>query len=571
LAHPLTRALHPEAAEQLGPLTRRCTQQTLIRLTRQDLKDFPKVEAVLEPWWAGQQAAAEDRDDGTTAVLSRAARWTSDNPKSLPKDPWLSATWMGFRDVVALHERSIEKTGTPPNLAETRNRVQRWMAQHAVDLAGEPLEGLQVMGLLESRGLDFDEVFVLDVNEGTLPDGAPPPSFMPLDLQRSIGLPGRPERDGIFSAYLHRLLHRSRKIHLLCVGADLGDSGTEPSRFLGQLEAWAKSSLSGVAVNKSLWSTPLPDPAPPVPALGWSASARESVDAMLTNGISPSALNQALTCERQFHYRYVLGLGETDTVEEHLEASTIGTVIHKAVEEGLQATVGRVLQKEDLKALAREVKPKLVDALSAIKKGAQADTGENVLVLRMAAAMIGRWVRDELREWTEGTEVTIVGLEEKLHRTFILDDGRHIAFKGVADRVEVHRNPRGEVWQVVDYKTGAVEGRELRLKGQWEETLRKGKHGKALQLLLYAAMLRDKHPEAHAIRSAIRAGRKGLGDATSLLTLHWDGATLLNHEHDDALKTWLGEVVSALLPSNDEDTVAHNEDSKWCADCLTLE
>ena len=152
LAHPLTRALHPEAAEQLGPLTRRCTQQTLIRLTRQDLKDFPKVEAVLEPWWAGQQAAAEDRDDGTTAVLSRAARWTGDNPKSLPKDPWLSATWMGFRDVVALHERSIEKTGTPPNLAETRNRVQRWMAQHAVDLAGEPLEGLQVMGLLESRG-----------------------------------------------------------------------------------------------------------------------------------------------------------------------------------------------------------------------------------------------------------------------------------------------------------------------------------------------------------------------------------------------------------------------------------
>ena len=110
------------------------------------------------------------------------------------------------------------------------------MTQHAVDLAGEPLEGMQVMGLLESRGLDFDEVFVLDVNEGTLPDGAPPPSFMPLDLQRSIGLPGRPERDGIFSAYLHRLLHRSRKVHLLCVGADLGDSGTEPSRFLGQLK-----------------------------------------------------------------------------------------------------------------------------------------------------------------------------------------------------------------------------------------------------------------------------------------------------------------------------------------------
>ena len=372
LAHPLTRALHPQAAEQLGALTRLCTQNTLIRLTRKDLADFPMVEALFGPWWAGQEAALSGKDDGTTTVLSQTARWT--NRTGMPKDPWLSATWMGFRDVVALHERSIEKTGTPPNLSETRNRVQRWMAQHAVDLAGEPLEGLQVMGLLESRGLDFDEVFVLDVNEGTLPDGSPPPSFMPLDLQRSIGLPGRPERDGIFAAYLHRLLHRSRKVHLLCVGADLGDSGTEPSRFLGQLEAWAESSLSGVAINKSLWSTPLPEPAPPVPELGWSPEAQQSMDEMLTRGVSPSALNQALTCERQFHYRYVLGLGETDTVEEHLEASTIGTIIHKAVEEGLQSTVGKVLQKQDLKALAREVKPRLVAALTATKKGAQADT-----------------------------------------------------------------------------------------------------------------------------------------------------------------------------------------------------
>ncbi|MDB4563939.1 PD-(D/E)XK nuclease family protein [Flavobacteriales bacterium] len=176
-----------------------------------------------------------------------------------------------------------------------------------------------------------------------------------------------------------------------------------------------------------------------------------------------------------------------------------------------------------------------------------------------------------MREWSDGTEVTLVGLEEDLFRTFTLDDGRSISFKGVADRVEIHKNPRREVWQVVDYKTGAVEGRELRLKGNWDETLRKGKHGKALQLLLYAAMLREKHPEAQAIRSAIRAGRKGAGDATSLLTLEWDGTSLLNHEHDDALKTWLGEVVSALLPANDEDSVAHNTESKWCADCLTLE
>ncbi len=449
--------------------------------------------------------------------------------------------------------------------------MQQWMARHAVDLAGEPLEGLQVMGLLESRGLDFDEVYILDANEGTLPDGAPPPSFMPLDLQRSMGLPGRPERDGIFSAYLHRLLHRARKVHLLCVGADLGDSGTEPSRFLGQLEAWAAESLPGISVRKSLWSAPLPETAPPVPELGWSEGTRNAMDRMLERGISPSALNQALTCERQFHYRYVLGLGEADAVEEHLEASTIGTIIHKAVEDGLAGAVGRKLERGDLHQLAKEVTPRLTAALASEKAGARADTGENVLVLRMAAAMIGRWVRDELDEWRASSDVTIVGLEEYLTRTFPLEGGRSITFHGVADRVEVHRSPRGETWQVVDYKTGKVEGKELRLGKNWREKLGDGKHGKALQLLLYAAMLRARHPEAGHIRSAIRAGRKGPGDGSSLLTLKWEGSSQLDDTHDAMLGEWLAEVVTGLLPDGPDAHVAHNADSKWCADCLTLE
>jgi hypothetical protein len=552
-------------------LTQHCVKYTHIRLTPSELRDFPEIMALLQPWWKGVAASKTERDDGSAMVLSEVARWTDEPKVSFPKDPWLAATWMGFRDMVALHERSLDRTGTPPDLKETRARFQQWMVRQSVDLSGEPLEGLQVMGLLESRGLDFDEVFILDVNEGTLPDGTPPPTFMPLDLQRSMGLPGRPERDGIFSAYLHRLLHRSRKVHLLCVGADLGDSGTEPSRFLGQLEAWAKESLPGVALKKALWSAPLPDPAPPVPALGWSDSARTTMDRMLERGISPSALNQALTCERQFHYRYVLGLGEADTVEEHLEASTIGTIIHSAVEEGLKSAVGRVLQRDDLKRLAAEVEPRLVTALAQEKAGAQAETGENVLVLRMAAAMIGRWVRDELDEWRDDTQVTLIGLEEYLSRTFSIGKGRNISFHGLADRVEVHRGPAGEVWGVIDYKTGKVEGSELKLNAKWREKLGDGKHGKALQLLLYAAMLRARHPEAYAIRSAIRAGRKGPGDESSLLTLQWEGTSLLDPSHDDLLRDWLGEIVSGLLPDDDASSVSHNEESKWCADCLTLE
>lgn len=567
LAHPITRAMQPSASKELDQLTRTCINQSHIRLTRKELGDFPATDSMLGPWWAGLETAAHD--EGTTAVLSGVARWVEDHGAAMPKDPWLAAAWMGFRDVVALHERSVERLGVPPGLQETRARVQRWLGLHTVDLAGEPLEGLQVMGLLESRALDFDEVFILDINEGTLPNSTSPPTFMPLDLQRSLGLPGRPQRDDLFSVYLHRLLHRARRVHMLCVGAEQGDNGTEPSRFLGQIEAWARESLSGVRIHKGLLSTPLPDSAPDIPDLEWSRKALDSMEHMLQRGMSPSALNQALTCERQFHYRYILGLGETDAVEEHLEASTIGTVIHAAVEEGLKPSIGRVLTKNDLSALSKEVQSRLVTALLKEKPGAQVNTGANVLVLRMAAAMVSRWVRDEINEW-QG-EVTITGLEEKLTRTFQLEDGRSITFRGVADRVQRTSGPQGEVWQVIDYKTGKVEGKELVLKGDWQETLRQGKRGKALQLLLYAAMLRSRHPEAGLIQSAIRAGRKGPGDASSLLTLKWDGKTLLDPTHDDLLKEWLGAVVASLLPGEDQETVEHNPDSEWCSYCLTLD
>ena len=569
LAHPFTRMLHPAASKRIGAFTRHCASLTLIRMKPADLLDFPEVDAVLGPWWHGQAVAEQERGDGTASMLQALAQW-SDQPFDDFKDPWLAAAWSGFRDLVALHLRCVDRLGREPELTDARAQLQRWMGQHSVDMAGEPFKGLQVMGLLESRGLDFDEVFVLDVNEGILPDGSPPPTFMPLDLQRANELPGRPERDGIFAAYLHRLLHRARTVHLVHVGADLGDGATEPSRHIAQLTRWAQESLPGVSVRKQRWSTPLPDAAPPVPDLTWSDTGRNALDHILLNGISPSALNQALRCNRQFHYRYVLGFGEADQVEEHLEASTIGTVIHKAIELGLDDAVGRDLHREDLENLAKEVRPRLIEALADTKKGADPNAGENVLVLRMAAAMIGRWVRDELREWHRDEHVHLVGMEDKLRRTFTMEDGRTIAFRGVADRVE-RRTKGGKVtWQVLDYKTGKVEGKELALGEDWPDTLKDGQHGKALQLLLYAAMLRAHHPSADGIRSTIRAGRKGKLDKSSLLTLRWEGQSVLTEEHDLRLQSWLRDVIGNLLPEAHDGLIRHDEDSQYCADCLVL-
>ena len=119
---------------------------------------------------------------------------------------------------------------------------------------------------------------------------------------------------------------------------------------------------------------------------------------------------------------------------------------------------------------------------------------------------------------------------------------------GSADRVERREKGGHVTWQVLDYKTGKVEGKDLVLGEDWSERLRDGDHGKALQLLLYAAMLRAHHPEADGIRSTIRAGRKGSRDKDSLLTLRWEGSATLTEEHDLRLQGWLREVIPCSFP-----------------------
>jgi len=570
LAHPFTRALQPAASDKLEALGRTAARKTWIRMTEKDLAEFPEVRDALGPWWNARDHARSDRGDGTSVMLEALAGWSGGTDGDIT-DPWLSAAWAGFRDIVALHLRSVARMGREPELADARAQLMRWMGQHTVDLEGEPFAGLQVLGLLESRALDFDEVFILDVNEGILPDGSPPPSFMPLDLQRAHGLPGRPERDGIFAAYLHRLLHRATKVHIVHVGADLGDGGAEPSRHIAQLTRWAAESLPGITVRLQNWSTPLPDPAPNVPDLKWTGLAGDAMEHMMLNGISPSALNQALRCNRQFHYRHVFGFGEAEAVEEHLEASTIGSVIHKAIELGLKQAVGKELHPAHLEQLGKEIGPRLEEALRMTKEGARTDMGENVLVLRMAAAMVGRWIREELREWSRDETVHLMGMEAPLRRTFALSDGRSITFYGLADRVEKRERHGTVTWHVLDYKTGLVEGKDIKLNEDWEEKLADGQHDKALQLLLYAAMLRAVHPDAARIRSSIRAGRKGSGDESSLLTLFWEGNSDLDESHDLRLQSWLSSVVHVLRPDEQDASIRHNTDSRYCADCLVLE
>lgn len=199
---------------------------------------------------------------------------------------------------------------------------------------GNPTQGVQIMGLLETRMLDFKNLIVLGLNEGVLPPNNGLDSVIPMDLRKGLGLPTPREKQGLFSHHFYRLLHRAENV--VCTYAIGGEGiGTaEPSRYLTQIEMELCRVNPRVNLVKKMYTTPL--------LLNQdyrlsSIEKRPQIVHLLENyfskKVSASAMLKYLQCPLDFYFRYLAELGEEETVEEDLEMSSMGKIIHSTLEE----------------------------------------------------------------------------------------------------------------------------------------------------------------------------------------------------------------------------------------------
>ncbi|RYG36837.1 MAG: PD-(D/E)XK nuclease family protein, partial [Chitinophagaceae bacterium] len=195
----------------------------------------------------------------------------------------------------------------------------------SVPLTGEPLQGIQVMGLLESRSLDFEHIYILGVNEGMLPQTSITPSFIPDSIRRAHGLPVIENQDAISAYMFYRLLQRSKKVSLV-YNAQADDTNTgEPTRFLRQLEY-----ESGYVFNhldqKQRINTEKKREIRIVKDEKVMARLNKYLSGELR--LSASALTAYINCPLQFFYRYIAGIEEPKEISENLEANEIGSILH---------------------------------------------------------------------------------------------------------------------------------------------------------------------------------------------------------------------------------------------------
>ena len=345
--------------------------------------------------------------------------------------------------------------------------------QQRIPFRGQPLEGLQVLGLLETRTLRFERVFVLDVNEGTLPSVQAADPLLPLAVRQALGLPGPREHEAVTRHHLEHLMAGAAESHLFHVSAE----EESPSRFIARM-VWEREQQARRLDCVPVKSVELRLD-PPRPAAVAIPKDEAVLDRLRLLRYSATALDAYLACPLRFYCQYVLGLRERETIEDAVEGRSVGLVLHEAMEFLLQPRLGRALDARAVEALQGGV-------VAAVDHAFQAhgweNRGERFLVHQLLADRIRGFLAREAEEgWTpRQLEFELKGRLSGLE------------FSGRIDRLDERPAPDGPGSRILDYKSGQAKAflgkiRTVKIREplRSREELRQARAG-SLQMPLYA-------------------------------------------------------------------------------------
>lgn len=353
-----------------------------------------------------------------------------------------------------------------------------------VSFEGEPLSGLQVMGVLESRVLDFETVIISSVNEGKFPAGKTTNSFIPYDVKLQYGLPTYKEKDAIYTYHFYHLLQRAKNIYLIYNSDSQGFDAGEKSRFITQLEIEKQPNHN---LTFQYYNPDVPNIAHQPIVVPKTQSVMTRLREIADKGFSPSSLTTYIRNPIQFYFQRVLRISETDEVEENIAVNTLGTIIHGTLEELYKQTIGRLLTSEDIKICISKIDEEVLNQFKKVYKEGEIKKGRNLLAFEVAKRNVFNFLKTELEAIESGDEIQIVSLETTYER--VLTNARlpfPVLIKGNVDRIEL-RN--GKI-RIIDYKTGKVDKNNIVLK-DWNGLTNDIKNDKIIQVLAYAFMYEE--------------------------------------------------------------------------------
>ncbi|WP_299108616.1 PD-(D/E)XK nuclease family protein [uncultured Winogradskyella sp.] len=359
------------------------------------------------------------------------------------------------------------------------------LSSETLDFKGEPLEGLQIMGMLESRVLDFDTVIISSVNEGILPSGKTNNSFIPFDVKIQKGLPTYKDKDAVYTYHFYRLLQRAKNVYILYNTEVDALKGGEKSRFITQLD------IEGIHnIEHKIISPDVPTVEQNLQEIIKTPSVIEQLKVLSNKGYSPSSLTNYMRNPIDFYYDKILGIKEFDEVEENIAANTLGSVIHNSLEDFYKPLESSVLTVEHLKAFKSQTKNMVTKHFEILYNKGGFSSGKNLIIFEIAQRYISNFLNQEIESVKSGNEIKILSIEaDETIEIKIEGLDFPIRLKGKVDRVDSFNG----ITRVIDYKSGKVEQNKVEVVN-WEDlTTDYDKYSKSFQVLCYAYMMKQQN------------------------------------------------------------------------------
>ncbi len=330
---------------------------------------------------------------------------------------------------------------------------------------GEPAKGIQIMGMLETRNLDFDHILMLSCNEGILPKGANENSIIPYTIKKAFSLNTADDRTNIFAYYFYRLLKRCKDVTLVYNSSGSDTSPGEMSRFLLNLIVNNHTQINQIALQTDFISRTKR----PQPYEASEAELHQYIEDRKREGISPSAINVFMRCEKKFYYQYYRKLREEHDEEDTMDAADFGTFFHNVAEDFYKKfgtnTITSAMLEEYVKKDALLV-PHINEAL---KKTKVELYGEDVRMEsngmeELLKSIIKEYMKRMLKNDMKHTPFSIVSLENRYYKYYTVSSAEgdvNIRIGGAVDRLDRLTDENGrEFLRVIDYKTGTDHTKE---------------------------------------------------------------------------------------------------------------
>jgi len=471
------------------------------------------------------------------------------------------------------------------NIHTFQKLLQKILSTASIPFSGEPVRGMQIMGMLETRNLDFKNVLLLSVNEGMLPKSGGETSFIPFNLRKGFGLTTPEHKDSIFAYYFFRLLQRAENISLVYNTSSDGLNRGEMSRFMLQLLVESQHKVKHFNLSSGIELTsPRSIQIEKTPEIIQNLQKKYDVNINPeAKNFSPTALNSMLDCTLRFYFKYIAGLKEADEVTDEIDGAVLGNFFHhsaqfiytflllkkagkdcsvQAVEDAIENnTINKDILSGEISGMieAYDLEPwlkgiykidKVVDHF--FRKDFFQLKEENAPLEFNGEQLIKRklvidFLRTLLKIDQQRAPFEMIALEKEVYENFETETQAGkvtLRIGGIIDRID---RKYGE-FRVLDYKTGGIPKTPESVEALFENSAERS--GYIFQLFLYSTILQKKNPKAKIAPQILyihKAAREDYSAAISIGSYKQKKEVDNIAEYSDLFLEKMNELLSQLF------------------------